>query len=130
MHASVLKDEAANFGLGVGGASPQVGYPALEELALSDRSHLGVFMRSLCCGDGTLPADAPVDDPDVAVLYGTVESKKNVMASFVASQVLPSVFIQLICTSKGVAPQAPLPCFLPPFDTAASCPPRCASTRT
>ena len=65
-----------------------MGYPALEELALCDRSQLGAFMRSICCGDGTLPADVPVNDPEAAVLHGTFEAKKHVLASFVASQFL------------------------------------------
>ena len=83
MRESVLKAELTDFGDGVGRISPQVGYPALEALALSDRSQLGIFMRSLCGGDDTLSVDAPGNP-----VYEGVQPRKNAMASYVASQIL------------------------------------------
>ena len=83
MRESVLKAELTGCGDGVGGVSPQVGYPALESLSFSDRSQLGIFMRSHCCGDDTLSVDA-LGNP----VYEGVQPGKNAMASYAASQIL------------------------------------------
>ena len=79
----MLKAELPGIRDGVGGVSPQVGYPAPESLALSDQSQLGIFMRSLCCGDDTLSVDAPGNP-----VYEGVQPRKNAMASYAASQIL------------------------------------------
>ena len=83
MCESVLKAELPGIRDGVGGVSPQVGYPAPESLALSDQSQLGIFMRSHCCGDDTLSVDAPGNP-----VYEVVQPRKNAMASYAASQIL------------------------------------------
>ena len=72
-----------DFGEGVGGGAPQVGWGVIEQRAATDTSMLGGVLRSLCSGDDSLPKDLL----DVS-LTKTVGFKKDLAGAWVCGEIL------------------------------------------